>query len=281
MIDYLVFCCWRVARLEDAIERVFNFCITVVLYSKGATHPCTIHLVPPFSVFHLSYMSNIVMLDLSVLKSHSGLVGQVGPSNPPRHKPQILRNDISNSDVEMHFLSSLYLSSAGYLLGTPNMTNIKNVAIIGGSGNLGREVVKAVLASGFNVTALTRSTSTSKFPSGVRVYQTDYSSESSLADAFAGQDAVVSVIATAALGSQLAIIPAAAKAGVKRFIPSEFGVNAVRLEDGGIKTILGAKVKARELLERIAGENSEFTWTGISTNLFFDWVCFLILSCYG
>ena len=128
--------------------------------------------------------------------------------------------------------------------------------------------------SGFNVTALTRQDSTSTFPDGVHVHKTDYDSESSLAEAFKGQDAVVSVIATAALGSQSKIIEAAAQAGVKRFIPSEFGVNVLKLEDGGMKKILGAKVKARELLEKIAAGNKDFTWTGISTNLFFDWVCY-------
>lgn len=151
------------------------------------------------------------------------------------------------------------------------MTTIKNVAIVGGSGNLGREIVKAVLRSGFNVTALTRQDSKSTFPDGVRVYKTNYDSESSLADAFKGQDTVVSVIATAALALQLKIIEVAARTGVKRFIPTEFGVNVVKLEESGTKKILGEKVKARELLERIAAGNKDFTWTGISTNLFFDW----------
>jgi putative NADH-flavin reductase len=129
-----------------------------------------------------------------------------------------------------------------------------------------------LITSGFNITALTREDSKATFPDAIHVYKTDYDSESSLEGAFKGQDAVVSVIATAALGSQLKIIEAAAKAGVKRFIPSEFGVNVLRLKEGGIKKILGAKIQARELLEKLAAENKEFTWTGISTNLFFDWV---------
>lgn len=135
------------------------------------------------------------------------------------------------------------------------------------------------MRSGFNVTALTRQDSKSTFPDGVRVYKTNYDSESSLADAFKGQDAVVSVIATAALALQLKIIEVAARTGVKRFIPTEFGVNVVKLEESGTKKILGEKVKARELLERIAAGNKDFTWTGISTNLFFDWVCHSRFDC--
>jgi hypothetical protein len=39
----------------------------------------------------------------------------------------------------------------------------------------------------------------------------------------AGVDAIVSVVGSLALPSQLSYIDAAIKAGVKRFIPSEFG----------------------------------------------------------
>jgi len=68
------------------------------------------------------------------------------------------------------------------------------------------------------------------------------------------------------------VIEVAARVGVRRFIPSEFGVNVLRLEEGGIKKVLGAKIQARELLEKLAGEKEGFSWTGISSNLFFDWV---------
>ncbi|TVY68721.1 Isoflavone reductase-like protein P3 [Lachnellula suecica] len=155
------------------------------------------------------------------------------------------------------------------------MTSIKNVAIIGGAGNLGGAVLKALVDDGFNVTALTRENTDSKFPGGVRVHKTDYNSDSSLESAFKDQDAVVSVIATTGLITQLKIIEVAAKSGVKRFIPSEFGVNVEKLEEleegSRLRDVLGAKVKAGELLKKLSSENKDFTWTGISTNLFFDW----------
>ncbi|PMD26960.1 hypothetical protein NA56DRAFT_641582 [Hyaloscypha hepaticicola] len=70
------------------------------------------------------------------------------------------------------------------------------------TGNLGPSVVKALLDAGFTVTALTRADSTSTVLAGAKVHKTDYSSHSSILEAFKGQDAVVSTIATAALGQQ-------------------------------------------------------------------------------
>lgn len=62
------------------------------------------------------------------------------------------------------------------------------------------------------------------------------------------------------------------KAGVKRFIPSEFGLNTQKVT-GGTKKILGAKIALQEQLEKTAKAHPSFSWTGVSTGLFFDWVC--------
>lgn len=91
--------------------------------------------------------------------------------------------------------------------------------------------------------------------------------------ALKGQDAVVSSITTSALNLQPIIIEAAVKAGVKHFIPSEFGINTQNLVAGsGTEKILGQKIETQKLLAKISGENSALSWTGISTGLFFDWV---------
>jgi len=150
------------------------------------------------------------------------------------------------------------------------MSAIKNVAVVGGSGNLGAPVVQALIEAGFNVTVLSRPDSKATFPSNVRVHRTDYSSNTSIAEALKGQDAVVSTIATPALNQQVAVIEEAVKAGVKRFIPSEFGINTQKA-DGGIKKILGGKISLQEKLKKTAAEHKEFSWTGISTGIFFDW----------
>lgn len=138
-------------------------------------------------------------------------------------------------------------------------------------GNLGPAIVHALVSSGFTVTVISRRESSSNFPPSVRVVKVDYKSDSELANAVKGQDAVVSTIATSALPIQQKIIDAAVKAGVKRFIPSEFGINTAKI-DGGVAKILSGKIQAQEQLKKAATENKEFSWTGVSSSLFFDWV---------
>jgi hypothetical protein len=106
----------------------------------------------------------------------------------------------------------------------------------------------------------------------VAVKKVDYDSTDSLKEAFKGQDAVVSAIATPAVQGQKTIIDAAVAAGVKRFIPSEFGINTRITGGTAIGKILGGKVAVVDYLEEKAKANSHFSWTGISTGLFFDWV---------
>jgi 5,10-methylene-tetrahydrofolate dehydrogenase/methenyl tetrahydrofolate cyclohydrolase len=79
----------------------------------------------------------------------------------------------------------------------PNIssTPIKTVMVIGASGSVGPPIVEALLASGFSVSALTRASSNSTFAAGTKVVKADYSPDS-LLEAFKGQDAVISTIAT-------------------------------------------------------------------------------------
>lgn len=105
------------------------------------------------------------------------------------------------------------------------------------------------------------------------VKKVDYESVDSLKAAFEGQDAVVSAAATPAVGNQYPIIDASIAAGVKRFIPSEFGINTRTVPDGGLKTILAGKIKVVDYLVEKSKENPTFSWTGVSNGLFFDWVC--------
>ncbi|KAK6331555.1 hypothetical protein TWF718_002104 [Orbilia javanica] len=149
------------------------------------------------------------------------------------------------------------------------MSDIKKVIVVGGSGNLGQHIVQALVASGaFIVSVLTRSdTANSTFPDGLNVLETDYS-PSSLEAAFNGQDAVVSVVAGAALGEQKKLIDAAVKSGVKRFIPSEFGSNTDNKEAQALVPIFSRKVEIKDYLESQAGAG--LTWTGIVTGPVFD-----------
>ncbi|KAI1074835.1 NAD(P)-binding protein [Whalleya microplaca] len=149
--------------------------------------------------------------------------------------------------------------------------SIKNVAVVGASGNVGKDVVQELLSAGFNVTALMREDSASTFPSGVVPKKVNYQSVDSLTSALEGQDAVVSTIATVAVGGQYPLVDAAVAAKVKRFIPSEFGINTRTVKDTAIGKILQGKVKTVDYLQEKSKEHPWFTWTGVSTGLFFDW----------
>ncbi|KAI6082307.1 NAD(P)-binding protein [Hypoxylon rubiginosum] len=148
---------------------------------------------------------------------------------------------------------------------------IKKVAVIGASGNLGKDVVQELLKAGFEVTAFAREGSESKFPADVTVKRVDYQSVESLTSALDGQDAVVSTIATVAVGGQTTLVDAAISAKVRRFIPSEFGINTRIVGGTAIGNILQGKVKTLDYIISKSQENPWFTWTGISSGIFFDW----------
>ncbi|PNP39716.1 hypothetical protein TGAMA5MH_08387 [Trichoderma gamsii] len=110
------------------------------------------------------------------------------------------------------------------------MAAYNNVAIAGSTGILGPSVVEAFQKSGhFNITLLARANNVdavkARFP-GVKVAQIDYDSPESLTKALENQDAVVSALNHELHKPQIALIDASIKAGVKRFIPSEYGADA-------------------------------------------------------
>ncbi|KAF4845371.1 hypothetical protein CGCSCA4_v006620 [Colletotrichum siamense] len=103
------------------------------------------------------------------------------------------------------------------------MSSIKNVAVVGSSGSIGSHAVPALLAANFGVTIVTNSSVGKHFPPQVKVAVTDFSPQS-LQQILSGQDAVLCLLGHAVLDRQVDVIHAAEKAGVKRFIPSDFGV---------------------------------------------------------
>ncbi|KAL6900041.1 hypothetical protein GGI43DRAFT_423171 [Trichoderma evansii] len=103
------------------------------------------------------------------------------------------------------------------------MASFKHIALLG-KGMLGSAILPQLVEKGFEVTLFTRSKSSLKdVPSGVHVAEVDYSSLSSLTEALKGKDVVVTTITAAAIPEQKIIIDAAIQAGVKRFIPADFG----------------------------------------------------------
>ncbi|KAK9234995.1 hypothetical protein V1525DRAFT_21110 [Lipomyces kononenkoae] len=103
------------------------------------------------------------------------------------------------------------------------MSEIKSVAITGASGNLGPHVLKALIDANFQVTVLTRSRKPGAYDASIRVVEVDFTSVESLTAALNGIDGPVSTLGPAVTESQTVLIDAAIAAGVKRFIPSDYG----------------------------------------------------------
>ena len=138
------------------------------------------------------------------------------------------------------------------------------------TGNLGPPVLKALLDAGFAVTALTRQGSTHNFPSNVTVAPVDYESPDSLAAALKGQDGVVSTLTARGGDAQYRLIEAAAKAGVRRYVPSEFGSNTLNPKARALPAYRD-KVAVQEVLEREAARSDGMTYTLVLNGPFLDW----------
>ncbi|EHK18337.1 uncharacterized protein TRIVIDRAFT_58433 [Trichoderma virens Gv29-8] len=146
------------------------------------------------------------------------------------------------------------------------MSSIKNVTIAGATGYLGPAVVKAVKEAGFNVTILLRASNSSEVTfDGVKIARIDYGSLDSLVDALKGQDAVVSAMNHLYFDEQKALVEASDKAGVKRFLPSEYGLD-VSIPAVRAVPYLRAKGLIQDLLKK-----SSMTYTVLYTGPFLEW----------
>ncbi|KAI0010699.1 putative oxidoreductase CipA-like protein [Xylariaceae sp. FL0662B] len=161
------------------------------------------------------------------------------------------------------------------------MTVIKNVAVVGGTGKIGRPIVARLLTTNlFAVTLLTRDDSPQRhFPPGVVVKRVDYKSLQSLEAALQGQDALVSAMAFEAIQEQKNLVEAAVNAGVKRMIPSEYGNDTLNPKLAAFP-IYQPKIAIRELCEQKVTEKPYFSWTTIQNASFLgpDWTLDFIVD---
>ena len=122
----------------------------------------------------------------------------------------------------------------------------------------------------FTVSVLSRASSKSKFASHIKVIVGDDGyPEHQLVDAFKGQDAVVSAIAPGNETTQKSFVDAAVKAGVKRFLPGEFGSDA---SNPGTLELLPTFRSKTEVVQHLKSqEQTGLSWSGILNGPFFDW----------
>lgn len=138
------------------------------------------------------------------------------------------------------------------------------------SGTLGPHVLKALLDANFQVTILTRSKKPGAYDAGAKVVEVDFTSVESLTAALKGIDGLVSTVAGTAVENQALLIDAAVAAGVKRFIPSEYGscTTSPELEAFPIYAPL---FKIKKYLQEKA-KAGELSWTVLACGAFLEFL---------
>ncbi len=147
----------------------------------------------------------------------------------------------------------------------------KSVCLIGASGNLGTLILKHLLASpqNFTVKVLSRDSSTAKFPHGVTVTRVpdDYP-VSAVTEAFQDVDVVIAALSMTSMSSQWSIIDACLAAKVKRYFPTEFGLDELPDWLLQLREMFKIKHDVRDFL--ISKESIGLEWTSICCNAFFE-----------
>ena len=103
-----------------------------------------------------------------------------------------------------------------------------------GAGTVGTPMVQALLARNVPVVVLTRPTSSAKLPAGAKIAPVNYADVAAVTSILRSNkvDAVVSTLSGEGFASQKPIADAAKAAGVKLFVPSEFGMPSEGVTDG-------------------------------------------------
>ncbi|KAH8782695.1 hypothetical protein F5883DRAFT_625320 [Diaporthe sp. PMI_573] len=146
-----------------------------------------------------------------------------------------------------------------------------NIVIIGASGAIGSAILEAFLNTpSVTITILQRASSSKTiFPPSVRVVSIpdDYPHDSLVA-AFTNQDAVINCVTTLAVRTQLQIISAAAEAGVRRFVPSEYGLNNNNPAARALCSVFREKGEVQDYLRTLEGR---MEWMSFAVGMWLKW----------
>lgn len=151
--------------------------------------------------------------------------------------------------------------------------SLNRILLIGANGNLGTLVLKHLLSSPVNlrVNVLTRASSANShvFPSSVKVItiSDDYPVEE-LTQALQDIDVVIAAVSMTAMHHQYKIIDAAVAAGVKRYFPTEFGLDSIPDWLLDLRPMFRTKHDVRDYL--VSKEKEGLSWTSIVCNVFFE-----------
>ncbi len=120
------------------------------------------------------------------------------------------------------------------------------------------------------MTVLTRSQKPGAFDANVKVLEVDFTSKVSLTTALKGIDAVVSAVGHQGVENQHILIDAAIAAGVKRFIPSEYGSCTTSPKVENLPVYI-PMVKTRKYVQEKA-KAGEITWTVLACGGFLSFL---------
>ncbi|KAJ1567889.1 hypothetical protein HK405_004397 [Cladochytrium tenue] len=148
---------------------------------------------------------------------------------------------------------------------------INKVALAGATGTVGSAVLNQLVEAGFQVSALTRTSGKVLLRPNVTEVVVDFDGPLDLlTEALKGHDAVVSATGShTSIAAQLALVEAAAAAGVQRFIPSGFGADIQDAENRA-QPVYADKVAVEDRLVALAAADSSFTYTAVSNNAILD-----------
>ncbi|KAJ2895212.1 hypothetical protein MKZ38_006763 [Zalerion maritima] len=152
----------------------------------------------------------------------------------------------------------------------------KKVALAGATGSLGSPILSALISAGFDTTAFKRQGSLSVPGHADVVPVVEVPSKSppleTWTEALRGFDACVVAFRTRDVDLHLAIAEAAAKAGVKHFIPADFGsADSSSPRTRELVPLFSRKTQVREKCQELVKEYPGFSWTSLVTGHFFDW----------
>jgi len=120
----------------------------------------------------------------------------------------------------------------------PSTKPLHKIAIFGAGGtNIGHHVLEALVKEpDFAITVLPRESSKSTFPPNVAVTRVaDGFPHAALVEALQGQDVLISAVGPEAKHAEHKLVEAAIEAGVRRFFPTEYGLdNSDPKKRGGV-----------------------------------------------
>jgi uncharacterized protein YbjT (DUF2867 family) len=133
---------------------------------------------------------------------------------------------------------------------------LQRIALIGANGTLGPAILSSLLSANLIVTVLSRQSSKSTYPSSVNdVRIPDYLPTDALVEALTGQDALITAFAGSNADLQIQLADACVAAGVRRFIPADFGsCDSENERAAGLIKLYVGKRRVRAHLGKLEGK---------------------------